>query len=57
MQFRKPQQSELFDDRPRNATPALPPGAQEEAKQVLTQWLHAVYAAMIQEPNDDQDRH
>jgi hypothetical protein len=56
MHARKLRQRELFDDDPQAARPALPREVQEEALQLLTQWLHTLGQAMVRESGDEQDR-
>ncbi len=56
MRVRKLRQRELFDDDPPAAEPALPQEAREEARRLLTQWLHTLSKAMVRESGDEQDR-
>jgi hypothetical protein len=56
MHIRKLRQRELFDDDPPIAEPRLPPEAQEEALQLLIQWLRTLSQAMVGESGDEQDQ-
>jgi len=56
MRIRKLRQRELFDDNPPIAEPRLPREAQEEALQLLTQWLRTLSQAMVGESGDEQDQ-
>lgn len=56
MRARKLRQRELFDHDPQAARPTLPREVQEEALQVLKQWLHTLSQAMVRESGDEQDR-
>jgi hypothetical protein len=55
MRARKLRQRELFDDDPPAAGPVLPREVRDEALQLLTQWLHTLSKAMVEEGGDEQD--
>jgi hypothetical protein len=56
MRVRKLRQRELFDEDQPAAAPALPQEVREEARQLLTLWLHTLSKAMVRESGDEQDR-
>lgn len=56
MHARKLRQRELFDDDPPAAGPVLSQEVQHEVLQLLTQWLHTLSKAMVEEGGDEQDR-
>jgi hypothetical protein len=55
MRARKLRQRQLFDDDP-PAGPVLSREVRDEALQLLTQWLHTLSKAMVEEGGDEQDR-
>jgi hypothetical protein len=56
MHARKLRQRELFDDDPPAPGRMLPREVRDEALQLLTQWLHTLSKAMVEEGGDEQDR-
>jgi hypothetical protein len=56
MRARKGQQRGLFDEHSPAPGPALPPEVLEEARQILTAWLHFLSKAMVEGSGDEQDR-
>lgn len=56
MRARKIRQPELFEDDPSDAGQVLPAQVRDEVVQILTQWLHTLSKAMVQESGDEQDR-
>ena len=56
MSARKLRQRELFGTDAPAAEPTLPQEALQEARELLTQWLHALSRAMIRGNGDEQDQ-
>jgi hypothetical protein len=56
MRARKGQQRDLFDEHSPAPQPVLPAEVLEEARQILTAWLHFLSKAMVAGSGDEQDR-